>query len=102
MEKKSLVVSAFAAAQAIACLAWDFSTPQPNKYELPPASPGIVLEAKAAKARLKTVSPSMIMAHRGESEYCPENTVPAFAAAVAGGFGFECDLWLANDGVIFI
>ena len=87
---------------ASVCMAWDASTPQPNKYELPPASLGVVQEAKAAKARLKTVSPSMIMAHRGESEYCPENTVPAFAAAVAGGFGFECDLWLSNDGVIFI
>ena len=93
---------ALATSCGFACLAWDASTPQPNKYELPPASPEVVKEAKAAKARLKTVTPSMIMAHRGESEYCPENTVPAFAAAVAGGFGFECDLWLANDGVIFI
>ena len=93
---------AFAVAYALECIAWDASTPQPNKYELPPASLEIVKEAKAAKNRIKTIKPSMIMAHRGESEYCPENTVPAFAAAVAGGFGFECDLWLSNDGVIFI
>ena len=102
MEKKSLAILAAVAAQASACIAWDASTPQPNKYELPPASPAVVKEAKAAKARLRRITPSMIMAHRGESEYCPENTVPAFAAAVAGGFGFECDLWLSNDGVIFI
>jgi glycerophosphoryl diester phosphodiesterase len=102
VKKNSLAVFALVVSQAIACMAWDASTPQPNKYELPPASPEVVREAKAAKARLKTVLPSMIIAHRGESEYCPENTVPAFAAAVAGGFGFECDLWLSNDGVIFI
>ena len=103
MEKgKSVFILALAATFGSACMAWDANTPQPNKYELPPASPAVVKEAKAAKARLKTVTPAMIMAHRGESEYCPENTVPAFAAAVAGGFGFECDLWLSNDGVIFI
>ena len=102
MGEKSSAVFAAVMAQIAVCMAWDAGTPQPNRYELPPASPAVVKEAKAAKARLKTVSPSMIMAHRGESEYCPENTVPAFAAAVAGGFGFECDLWLSNDGVIFI
>ena len=99
---KSAFVLALLAACGFTCSAWNANTPQPNKYELPPASPEVVKEAKAAKARLKTVTPSMIMAHRGESEFCPENTVPAFAAAVAGGFGFECDLWLSNDGVIFI
>ena len=99
---KSAFVLALVAACGFTCSAWNANTPQPNKYELPPASPEVVKEAKAAKARLKTVTPSMIMAHRGESEFCPENTVPAFAAAVAGGFGFECDLWLSTDGVIFI
>ena len=102
MKTKPLAILSWVAAQTVAGWAWDASTPQPNKYELPPASPGVVAEAKAAKARLKTVSPSAIIGHRGESEFCPENTVPAFAAAVAGGFGFECDLWLSNDGVIFI
>lgn len=28
--------------------------------------------------------------------------MPAFAAAVAGGFSFECGPWLSNDGVIFV
>jgi len=86
----------------LSCMAWDADTPQPNRFELPPASPEVVKEARLAKARIKTVLPSMILAHRGESEYCPENTVPAFAASVARGVGFECDLWLSNDGVIFI
>ncbi|MBR2838356.1 MAG: hypothetical protein IKE55_06225 [Kiritimatiellae bacterium] len=100
--KKTALLLALTAACGYACMAWDADTPQPNKYELPPASPRVVKEARAAKARLKTVSPSMIMAHRGESEFCPENTVPAFAAAVAGGFGFECDLWVSGDGVVFV
>ena len=102
MNTKHLTVLSWAAAQTLAGWAWDATTPQPNKYELPPASPAVVAEAKAAKVRLKTVSPSAIIGHRGEREFCQENTVPAFAAAVAGGFGFECDLWLSNDGVIFI
>ena len=82
--------------------AWDTSTPQPDKYELPPASPEVVKEAKAAKMRIGAVSPSALVAHRGESWVCPENTLPAFAAAVAGGFAFECDLWLSKDGVLFV
>lgn len=90
------------AAYALVCPAWDASTPQPDRYELPPASPLVVKEAKSAKARLGTVSPSRLIAHRGESWLCPENTVPAFAAAAAGGFSFECDLWLSKDGVIFV
>lgn len=86
----------------IATMAWDANTPQPRRLELPPASPEVVKEAKLAKERIKSVPKSMIMSHRGESEYCPENTVAAFAASVAQGVGFECDLWLSNDGVIFI
>ena len=75
---------------------------QPNKYELPPASRAVAEEARAAKARIGAVAAGRILAHRGESEACPENTVPAFAAAVAGGFGFEFDVWLSNDGELFV
>ncbi len=41
-----------------------------------------------------------ICAHRGLSLACPENTVPAFAAAVAlGVHELELDLWPSRDGV---
>lgn len=42
-----------------------------------------------------------LCAHRGLSQACPENTIPAFAAAVAvpGVHEIELDLWLSRDGV---
>ncbi|NOY80711.1 MAG: hypothetical protein GXP31_06865 [Kiritimatiellaeota bacterium] len=42
-----------------------------------------------------------LCAHRGLSAVCPENTVPAFAAAAAlpGVHEIEFDLWLSRDGV---
>lgn len=41
-----------------------------------------------------------LCAHRGLSHACPENTLPAFAAAVALGVDeIEFDLWLSRDGV---
>lgn len=41
-----------------------------------------------------------ICAHRGVSKTCPENTMPAFDAAVkAGADELEFDLWLSRDGV---
>ena len=41
-----------------------------------------------------------LCAHRGLSHVCPENTIPAFAAAVALGVDeIEFDLWLSRDGV---
>ena len=41
-----------------------------------------------------------ICAHRGLSHACPENTVPAFGAAIALGVDeIEFDLWLSADGV---
>ena len=45
-----------------------------------------------------------IIAHRGESIQCPENTIPSFEEAFAlGADGIECDLQLTRDnvGVIF-
>ena len=87
---------------ALAAHAWEPGTPQPDKYVLPPASPAVVREAREAKARLKTVSPCQFVAHRGESDICPENTVPAFAAALAAGFQIEFDVWMSNDGVLFV
>ena len=41
-----------------------------------------------------------VCAHRGLSHACPENTLPAFAAAIALGVDeIEFDLWLSQDGV---
>ena len=41
-----------------------------------------------------------LCAHRGLSHACPENTLPAFAAAIALGVDeIEFDLWLSRDGV---
>ncbi len=41
-----------------------------------------------------------VCAHRGFSAACPENTLPAFAAALALGVDeIEFDLWLSADGV---
>ena len=41
-----------------------------------------------------------LCAHRGLSHACPENTIPAFAAAISlGVHEIEFDLWLSKDGV---
>jgi len=41
-----------------------------------------------------------LCAHRGLSQACPENTLPALAAAIAvGAHELEFDLWLSRDGV---
>jgi len=41
-----------------------------------------------------------LCAHRGLSRACPENTLPALAAAIAiGAHEIEFDLWLSRDGV---
>ncbi len=52
-------------------------------------------------ARQITESPfPRLCAHRGLSQGCPENTLPAFAAAIAcGAHEIEFDLWASRDGV---
>ena len=41
-----------------------------------------------------------LCAHRGLSQACPENTLPAFAAAIASGVHeIEFDLWTSRDGI---
>ena len=42
-----------------------------------------------------------LIAHRGESNDAPENTLPAYKMAVSRGFGFECDVYLSKDGRVF-
>ena len=44
-----------------------------------------------------------VVAHRGLSGVCPENTLPAFAAAVAlGADEIELDLWASCDGELVV
>lgn len=44
--------------------------------------------------------PFLVIAHRGDSAHAPENTLPAFDAAVrAGADELECDVHVTKDGV---
>lgn len=47
-------------------------------------------------------STETLMAHRGEAMDAPENTMSAFRLAVERGFGFECDVRLSADKVLFM
>ena len=51
----------------------------------------------------KTITNSTLphlCAHRGVSHACPENTLPAFGAAIAMGVQeIELDLWMSADGI---
>ena len=51
---------------------------------------------------MNTPSKTTLIAHRGESEDVPENTLPAYRTAVERGFGFECDCYLSTDGKVFM
>ena len=91
------------AGAAASAFAWPKGTPQPNRWELPPASEPVRAEAKAAKARLaNTVTIRCLAGHRGDSEVAPENTVPAFRAAAEKNFSFETDLYMTLDGVVYV
>ncbi|MCK5803086.1 MAG: hypothetical protein KAI66_09650 [Lentisphaeria bacterium] len=63
--------------------------------------PGLYRPAPDRECALLETSFPRICAHRGLSEVCPENTIPAFAAALAlpGVHEIELDLWLSRDGV---
>ena len=52
-------------------------------------------------ATVREPSYETLIAHRGESVDAPENTLPAYETAVARGFGFECDIYLSQDGRLF-
>lgn len=64
-------------------------------------------ETEASRAdRLARVrerrSRGAVILHRGDRAASPENTLPAFAAAMdAGADGFEVDVALSKDGVLF-
>ena len=47
--------------------------------------------------------PTMIVAHRGDMQYCPENTLPSFiSAAKSGADVIELDVYLTRDGYLAI
>ncbi|MEZ5277378.1 MAG: glycerophosphodiester phosphodiesterase family protein [Opitutaceae bacterium] len=62
--------------------------------------PGLYRNAQERiQASLAAPAPKLC-AHRGLSHVCPENTLPAFSAALAlGVHEIEFDLWLSRDGV---
>ena len=60
-----------------------------------------VYRRRAERAQQVAASPfPWLCAHRGLSQACPENTLPAFAAAIAAGaHEIEFDVWTSRDGV---
>lgn len=47
--------------------------------------------------------PTMIVAHRGDMQNCPENTLPSFiSAAKSGADAIELDVYLTKDGYLAI
>lgn len=63
--------------------------------------PGLYRPRSEQVERLLAAPFPRICAHRGLSHLCPENTLPAFGAALAlpGVSEIELDLWLSADGV---
>lgn len=63
--------------------------------------PGFYRPGSEQAERLLAAPLPRICAHRGLSRLCPENTLPAFGAALAlpGVTEIELDLWLSADGV---
>lgn len=63
--------------------------------------PGLYRPCSEQAERLLAAPFPRICAHRGLSHLCPENTLPAFGAALAlpGVTEIEMDLWLSADGV---
>ena len=56
---------------------------------------------KPSSIPLSRIGYDTLIAHRGESDDAPENTLPAYKMAVDRGFGFECDVYLSKDGRVF-
>ncbi len=62
--------------------------------------PGVSLPAVDRIRELQSAPGVRLCAHRGLSHACPENTLPAFSAALSlGVHEIEFDLWLSRDGV---
>ncbi len=83
---------------------------RPASYGRPPVEHRLLIEshrrpalyrlyAERARAVINAPLP-YLCAHRGLSATCPENTLPAFGAALAlGVHEIELDLWPSRDGV---
>jgi glycerophosphoryl diester phosphodiesterase len=62
--------------------------------------PVVYRELAQRSQQLKASPFPHLCAHRGLSQACPENTLPAFAAALScGAHELEFDLWTSRDGV---
>lgn len=63
--------------------------------------------AEAREARHRDIAArragTMVIVHRGASDFAPENTLEAFAAAMdRGGDGCEIDIHCSRDGVLYL
>ncbi len=73
---------------------WEYAEYGRNPYQYRPAGPGTVLSDERMPY-------PRICAHRGFNTVAPENSLPAFGAAVAlGAEEIEFDLWETKDGEI--
>ena len=61
------------------------------------AAASLLADGGSAALPLKT----MLVAHAGMGYGAPQNTLPAFQAAIEAGFGFECDIQMSADHQIF-
>jgi len=86
---------------------------RPQAYGLPALPSRQIVEANrrpwlyrpaGSSVGTKTAAPyPRVVAHRGLSGACPENTLPAFAAAIAlGADEIELDLWASSDGELVV
>jgi len=87
--------------------------PRPAAHGLAPLTSRQIVEAHRRPELYRPAGPGMadkgttayphVVAHRGLSGLCPENTLPAFAAAVALGVEeIELDLWASRDGQLVV
>jgi glycerophosphoryl diester phosphodiesterase len=51
--------------------------------------------------RMSAFIKTRLVAHAGMGYGAPQNTLPAFRAAIDAGFGFECDIQMSADHQIF-
>ncbi len=61
------------------------------------AAASLLADSGTSATLLKT----MLVAHAGMGYGAPQNTLPAFQAAIDAGFGFECDIQMSADHQIF-
>jgi glycerophosphoryl diester phosphodiesterase len=62
----------------------------------------LLLGISAAAGAGHAVPEPILLAHRGLMEHAPENTLPAFAAAIELGFSLELDVYQTSDGHLVV